>query len=114
MEQLDDKKRRRDGGNSGDNRDLYLIQISPDVSDDCVYGEIKSGYKTGRERAEDEVAQTCSERDLGEVSTLQQETLQSAFNHSRLLLCRPSRRRGGQQQRSQVLPPLPSDNNSVH
>lgn len=78
----------------------------------CLQGNRMSGCKTCRGRAEEEVAEAWREKDLGEVSTLQQETLQSAFNHSRPLLRRPSRQRGGQQQ-SQVLPPLPSDNNSV-
>lgn len=67
------------------NHDLYLILIYPDVSDYCVYYGVRMGsYKTGRERDVQEVAQTERERerDLGEVSTLQQETLQSAFNHS--------------------------------
>lgn len=68
--------------------------------------------KQARKRAEG-VAATCREGDLGEVSMLQQETLQSAFNHNRPLLRRPSRQRGGQQP-SQVLQSLPADNNSVH
>lgn len=36
----------------------------------------------GREREEGVAQDPERERDLGEVSTLQQETLQSAFNHS--------------------------------
>ena len=70
------EKEQRDGGNCKDNRDLCLIPISPDVSDYCVCREIE------RVRREQVGTDVQRERDLGEVSTLQQETRQSAFNHS--------------------------------
>lgn len=42
-----EEKRRKEGGNTKDKCDLYLIPISPDVSDYCVYREGMSGYKIG-------------------------------------------------------------------
>lgn len=89
----------------GSNCDLYLIP--PCVSDLLhVRGKWSGLLLIGQEK--NRRGGTDLEKDRGAVSMLQQETLQSAFNHDRPLLHRPSRQRGGGQQ-GQVLQSLPSD-----
>lgn len=74
------------GGQSGS---IFISDFPRRVRLLCVLMESE---RQVRKQAEEEVAQTQGrKRDLGEASTLQQETLQSAFNHNRPLLpLRPS------------------------
>ena len=85
------------------------------MSDYCVYYGVRmDSYKTGRERDVQEVAQTEREREtLVKLARYNRKHSNLLLITAWPLLHRPSRQRGGQQQQSQVLPPLPSDNNSV-
>lgn len=116
---MKDQKRHKEGGNHNDNHDLYF---NPDFSRCvrllCLQGKKKNKkieQGTTKQAGRDgRVAQTCREAEtLVELAHCNRKLSNLLLITARPLLHRPSRHRGGQRH-CQVLPALPSDDNSSH